>query len=138
MNLIRASLFAIALVSFTGLAQAEPTHAGVNVNVNVEVSVNIPVSDGRSAESSKRAKIGFWNMSGEPVKIYWVDFVGNRRLKSTLKPGHSVRLRTYDGHVWVVTDMRDNKLNHSVAEARKETRVAIPKPATPSPTAPAD
>jgi hypothetical protein len=127
-RLIRTSFLVIPPILFTGSTLADPSSQGLNVNVNVEVNVNIPPSDGRSTESLKRARISFSNRTEEPVKVYWVDFGGNRRLYKTLNPGHGYRQRTYDGHVWVVTDMRENKLSHAVAEAREEIEVLIKKP----------
>jgi len=126
-KLIRTLLLGILPILFIGFTQAESPKGDVNVNVSVEVNVNIPQSDGRSSEGTRRARIYFWNLTGEVVNIYWVDFAGNRRLKSTLKPSHVYNLRTYEGRVWVVTDMQGNKLSHVVAEARNHQTVHIKK-----------
>ena len=62
----------------------------------------------RSLRSERESRITFINKSGQTVKIYWLDFDGERVLYQTLKHGEKYELqRTYLTHPWLVTDKKD-------------------------------
>ena len=65
----------------------------------------------RSLASTTTAKITFANESGEEVKVYWLDFQGNRKLYRVLHPGESYDQETYLTHPWLITDSRENGLH---------------------------
>ena len=54
------------------------------------------------------ATIKFVNKSGKTVKVYWLDYDGDRKLYETLKDGESYEQQTYLTHPWVITDENDD------------------------------
>jgi len=62
----------------------------------------------KSDNSDVEAKIKFANKSGKTVKIYWLDFDGNRKLYQTLKDGESYEQDTFLTHPWVIADDNDD------------------------------
>jgi tetratricopeptide (TPR) repeat protein len=53
-------------------------------------------------------KITFANKSGRRVKIYWINYQGQRELVETLNDGDWSWENSYLTHPWVVTDENDN------------------------------
>jgi hypothetical protein len=70
----------------------------------------------RSVDSRSPAAIKFVNKTTHPVRIYWLDFAGNRVLYNSLLPGQAYVQNTFIGHPWLVTDMRDYPLALFVPE----------------------
>jgi von Hippel-Lindau disease tumor supressor len=62
----------------------------------------------KSVNSDVEAKIKFVNKSEKTIKVYWLDFDGDRKLYQTLKDGESCELETFLTHPWVITDENDN------------------------------
>jgi hypothetical protein len=48
-------------------------------------------------------RMKFTNNSGSVKLVYWIDYVGERVLRSTLKPKESYYVDTYLTHPWVIT-----------------------------------
>lgn len=70
--------------------------------------------DMKSTESKNPVSVVFKNHSKIPVRVYWIDFEGKRdpRMNDTdLAPGRSRTCsRTFEAHVWLITDTRDKAL----------------------------
>jgi hypothetical protein len=62
----------------------------------------------KSVNGDVEAKIKFDNKSGKTVKVYWLDYDGNRKLYQTLKDEESYEQETFLTHPWVITDEDDN------------------------------
>ena len=62
----------------------------------------------KSVDGEVEAKIEFENKSGKTVKVYWLDYEGNRQLYQTLKDGESHEQETFLTHPWLITDEDDN------------------------------
>ena len=60
----------------------------------------------RSTIGGRAVKLTFRNMTKKPVRIFWIQSNGNRKMwRGLLQPGASdVCERSYMGHVWLVTD----------------------------------
>jgi von Hippel-Lindau disease tumor suppressor protein len=56
-----------------------------------------------SRPSKEPTGITFVNRSDEPVKIYWLNFQGERVSYQYLPPGGRFTQRTFMGHNWLVT-----------------------------------
>jgi hypothetical protein len=56
----------------------------------------------RSPASTTRATIHFDNGRSDPVRVYWLDFVGHRVLYHSLAAGQTFDQETYAEHRWVV------------------------------------
>ena len=50
----------------------------------------------------------FVNRSGATVRIYWLDYRGERKRYQVLSDGAQYVQRTFVSHPWLVTDERDN------------------------------
>jgi len=91
------------------------------VDANQEKSV-------KSLASESKAQIEFVNRSGQPVKVFWIDFDGRRKLYKALKRGESYDQQTYLNHPWEVTDAGDHPWYIFFADAQPRT-VSIVAPA---------
>jgi hypothetical protein len=72
-------------------------------------------------------QIIFVNGSAQAIRIYWIDYHGNRVLYQQLAPGEEYGLNTFLHHPWVITDADGNAWSVYYAEA-KPSRVTITKP----------
>jgi hypothetical protein len=75
----------------------------------------------KSDNSDVETKITFSNQSQKPIRIYWLNFEGERVLYHTLNPGEEVEQVTFLTHPWLITDEEDNagKLYSPDAQPRK-------------------
>jgi dipeptidyl-peptidase-4 len=76
-----------------------------------------------SGEGGAATEITFANHAGQAVEVYWLDFDGNRRHYASIEPAGQWTARTFDGHVWLVTDTKDGKLGVFEATSRSTTAV---------------
>jgi VHL beta domain len=58
----------------------------------------------RSPSSSVAASVVFENNSGQPAKIYWITFGGERKLYKEIASTQSFLQPTYVSHIWVIAD----------------------------------
>ena len=61
----------------------------------------------RSLAGDQSTSISFTNDGGEPVRLYWLDYNGDRVPYETLAPGATVQRQTYVTHPWIVADTSD-------------------------------
>ncbi|PYL06467.1 MAG: hypothetical protein DME33_13590 [Verrucomicrobia bacterium] len=62
----------------------------------------------KSETGNVKARITFVNRSKQPLKVYWLDYNGERVLYKKLKPSESYTQDTYMTHPWLITDLHDN------------------------------
>jgi hypothetical protein len=63
----------------------------------------------KSTNGEVETSIKFVNKSGRPVKVYWLDYEGQRKLYETVKDGDAHTIdKTYLTHPWLITDEDDN------------------------------
>lgn len=62
----------------------------------------------RSLNSNRPAVIHFANSTGRPLKIYWLDFQGQRKFYRELKTGQDYMQPTYLTHPWIAVDRAGN------------------------------
>jgi hypothetical protein len=83
--------------------------------------------DMKSTESKNPVSVVFKNHSNIPVRVYWIDFEGKRdpRMNDTdLAPGRSKSCgRTYETHVWLITDTRDKALGLYVIGNKRHAKI---------------
>jgi VHL beta domain len=60
-----------------------------------------------SRPSKQPTGMTFVNRSDEPVKIYWLNFQGERVLYQYLPPGGRHTQKTFMGHNWLVTTLAE-------------------------------
>ncbi len=58
----------------------------------------------RSLEGGAATSINFVNKTSALVKVYWINYQGQRQFYKDLKAGESYTQSTYVNHPWVVTD----------------------------------
>lgn len=62
----------------------------------------------RSGNSDRAAVMHFANSTGRPLKIYWLDFQGQRKFYRELASGQDYRQPTYMTHPWIAVDPAGN------------------------------
>jgi hypothetical protein len=72
-------------------------------------------------------QITFVNGSPQAIRIYWIDYNGNRVLYRMLSPGEEYGLNTFLHHPWVITDEGGNAWTVYYPEAQHR-RVIVTKP----------
>jgi von Hippel-Lindau disease tumor supressor len=83
------------LVVWPAAAQAEKKHPAEEKGI-------------KSVSHDVEATLKFVNKSGKTVKVYWLDYEGDRKLYQTLQDGESYDQPTYLTHPWVITDENDD------------------------------
>jgi hypothetical protein len=61
----------------------------------------------RSVENKQTTTVTFSNQSGSSVRLYWLDYGGQRKLYATLSQGQTRVQSTYMTHPWVIADLTD-------------------------------
>ncbi len=74
-----------------------------------------------SESSTMETTLTFTNKSGQPVRLYWMDFQGNRKLYGELPDGKSQEQKSFVQHAWLVTDKADNAWYVIRPEAKPQT-----------------
>jgi von Hippel-Lindau disease tumor suppressor protein len=64
--------------------------------------------DLKSENGKVKTRITFVNHSNQGVKVYWLDYSGQRVFYKKLKPSESYSEDTYMTHPWLITDLHDN------------------------------
>ena len=85
-------------------------------------------SAGLCAEESVARSVGtitqtvliFNNKTAAPIKLFWIDFRGERKPYGEVPAGASGRRITIVGHIWVVADARGGCLGMYRAEANDQ------------------
>ena len=78
----------------------------------------------RSLESATVVQVEFVNLSGQPRRVYWLDFSGTRQLYGVMQPGQRAAMQTYVSHPWMVADAADTCLG-TIVIARDSKRIEI-------------
>lgn len=97
MHKLLSLVAALAALSYTTSSYAYQQCAN-------EASMFTPNTTMGSISSS----INFNNSSTKTIKIYWLNFSGQRVLYKTMAPKTSYKQKTYLTAPWVVTDVNDN------------------------------
>ncbi|MDF5727947.1 MAG: hypothetical protein PUP92_07875 [Rhizonema sp. PD38] len=92
---------------------------------DTKASAKYSTCDAESVSMSRTGKVNteitFLNQRDEPVKLYWLDYLGNRKSYGSIQSKDRRTQNTYVTHVWVVADTQDNCL--SVYNADEQPRV---------------
>lgn len=77
----------------------------------------------RSPFTGKRATVFFHNKNGQqPLKLYWIDGIGNWEKKEEIAPGKSTSISTIIGARWVLVD-QDGKCVSTTSVSLPNTTV---------------
>ncbi len=61
-----------------------------------------------SLRGDKPTTVVFENNGSSVIRIFWIDYQGERKWYANLMPGDRHTQPTYASHPWVVTDVRGN------------------------------
>ena len=75
--------------------------------------------------------IRFENKSGKIVKIYWLDYSGNRKLYKVLENDQNHIQQTYVTHPWLITGDDDRAMQIYFPDSRPRTVILPQSPTTP-------
>jgi mannose-6-phosphate isomerase-like protein (cupin superfamily) len=76
----------------------------------------------KSTHHKVETTIKFVNRSRQTIKVYWLDYEGNRQFRATVKEGDSYESkRTYLTHPWLITDTEDNAWSIYFPDAQPRT-----------------
>jgi len=64
----------------------------------------------RSVRANLGTQLLLSNKHPTPVRLYWLDQGGHRKLYATVKPGAQLTQQTYENHPWLLTDTDDKCL----------------------------
>ena len=62
----------------------------------------------KSEASTVESALTFVNKSGQPIRLFWLDYEGKRKLFKEIAPRERFEQKTFTGHAWVVTDKDEN------------------------------
>ena len=75
----------------------------------------------KSIDSKVETSIKFVNRSGQTIKVYWLDYDGNRKLYKTLLARQLYDQETFLTHPWLITDENDKAWHIYFADAQPRT-----------------
>jgi von Hippel-Lindau disease tumor supressor len=93
-----------ALLLVTTLMLSTPIAAFAQTRHPAEEKGVKSLVGGKSVETS----IKFINKGSQPIKVYWLNYEGNRVLYGELKTGETLPIVTFLTHPWLITDSSDN------------------------------
>lgn len=74
------------------------------------------VAEERVSGGERQAvRLRFDNHTDETVRVFWVDFSGERKVFGTIDPGRNHDQSTFESHLWVLVDEAGNDLGWIVA-----------------------
>lgn len=80
----------------------------------------------RSTHGDVPTQIKIVNNSGKPIKIFWIDYDGNRKEYGVFGDGEAFDQETFISHPWVVTDEADKPLGLYLPDAQKRIISIVP------------
>ncbi len=89
-------------------------------------SANCGITQDHSIEGITPTTITFDNQSGVPLKVYWLDYDGNRVFYNALEPGQSYDQPTWLTHPWVGLDSDGRCYGFTVSDDDSKTYVFEP------------
>ena len=75
----------------------------------------------RSDRSANRVNVTFHNQTTERLKVYWIDFEGQRKPYGAIDPGHKKRQGTFEGHRWELESGSGQLLGRFIASDADST-----------------
>ena len=84
-----------------------------------------------SIHANVPTSIRFENKSGKIVKIYWLDYSGNRKLYKVLEKDQVHNQQTYVTHPWLITGDDDRAIQIYFPDSQSRTVVISQSPTSP-------
>ena len=84
-----------------------------------------------SIHANVPTSIRFENKSGKIVKIYWLDYSGNRKLYKVLEKDQVHNQQTYVTHPWLITGDDDRAMQIYFPDSQSRTVVISQSPTSP-------
>jgi hypothetical protein len=111
-----------AFLSLTILAWSSAGHAA-KIGPDDLLKGCINLGNMRSADSNQPIRLSFFNKTKNNIKIYWIDYQGDKKLYETLAPDQNLVEPTYATHPWLITDSFNNCLGAFVASETQDVDV---------------
>jgi hypothetical protein len=103
-----------------------------NKKIMAEVSSKEILEKGTySIHANIPTSIRFENKSGKIVKIYWLDYSGNRKLYKVLEKDQAHDQQTYVTHPWLITGDNDRAMQIFFPDSQSRTVVISQSSANP-------
>ena len=64
----------------------------------------------KSADSSQAIQVAFSNQTASPIKLYWINYLGQRQSFANVRQGENYIVASFLTHPWLVTDSSDRCL----------------------------
>ncbi|MEB3180679.1 MAG: hypothetical protein VKL59_16875 [Nostocaceae cyanobacterium] len=85
------------------------------------ISTGVPAANAQSKQCASESvsisrsgkiatEITFINQRNAPVKLYWLDYSGQRKFYTLIAPSNRITQSTFVTHPWVITDNNNNCL----------------------------
>ena len=87
-----------------------------------------------SIHANVPTSIRFENKSGKIVKIYWLDYSGNRKLYKVLEKDQVHNQQTYVTHPWLITGDDDRAMQIYFPDSQSRTVIISQSPSNPQQT----
>ena len=95
-RLVLSLICVTCLLAWVPSAQAEEKHPAETAGL-------------KSGESEVETTIKFVNKSKQTIKVYWINYEGERETRETVKDGDTYNVTTtYLTHPWLITDEKEN------------------------------
>jgi len=86
----------------------------------------ILVKETRSLHAHIPTEVTFENKSGQTIRVYWLDYSGNRKLYRTLENGQKHAQKTFVTHPWLITGEDDHGWQVFFPDSQPRTIVILP------------
>jgi dipeptidyl aminopeptidase/acylaminoacyl peptidase len=90
---------------------------GIETTDRLQTSLATPLARRRSRTTGEAAQFSISNQWNEAVDVFWLDPEGTKRQYGTLEPGQQSEFSTYQGHVWLLSDLKGEMLGRFEADS---------------------
>ena len=90
---------------------------GIETSERLQTSLATPLARRRSRTTGEATQFSIRNQWNEAVDVFWLDPDGTKRQYGTLGPGQHREFSTYQGHVWLLSDLKGEMLGRFEADS---------------------
>lgn len=90
---------------------------GIETSERLQTSIATPLARKRSRTTGEATPFSISNQWNEAVDVFWLDPEGTKRHYGTLGPGQQREYSTYQGHVWLISDLKGDLLGRFEADS---------------------
>ena len=90
---------------------------GIETSERLQTSLATPLARRRSRTTGEAAQFSISNQWNEAIDVFWLDPEGTKRQYGTLAPGQQREFSTYQGHVWLLSDLKGEMIGRFEADS---------------------